>query len=531
MAAPNQAGLSGAVKLVVKTFLDQKHYQLLHDLLSDKWSHCHSLTAAMRLMEAHGVFVPPDQEARLALLPEDKFIDALVMRMPQQSREQFEHFFLQLSLIASTTTRLRSALETGNSGAVEEVLESAENVGILQFILKMAVAQAGQEVKSHVQDHDSWVAVTSDRLGPLLQSQANALISAKALEDAKHQLEAHHSSASDKTKKMLMSIAGNSLEAIKAMSFNSWRELIKEMKIEAEIRLEYAEEIDAAEQKLTDYITKQTGIMRSMINKRAGETTEDLLRSCFQAFVDEVGAKYDALAKEEEMKALNAKMANFSKEQSAKSKAFMARLNSGNKEGLMALCWAAWMGAMAEAVKNKEMEAAVKKSEEKMAEFMKRANEGAKAVLGSISGSTDTGLMSMCWKAWVQFIDELKEALRMEEMIAQGRGRFNTFNGKNKASALSATERKAKADEDSTAIVIFWYWKRETKVELMRRYAKDKNMKKKQQLVGVKGLFKNFANELEAGLKEGTPRVEPGSSPPKKKSGRSRVTDDGSAPA
>eukprot|EP00971_Amphidinium_carterae_P031283 616059-Amphidinium_carterae.1 len=37
-------------------------------------------------------------------------IDTLVMRMPQQSREQFDHFFLQLSLIASTTTRLRSSL-------------------------------------------------------------------------------------------------------------------------------------------------------------------------------------------------------------------------------------------------------------------------------------------------------------------------------------------------------------------------------------------------------------------------------------
>merc|ERR1719487_3097591 len=107
--------------------------------------------------------------SRLAQLPEDRMIDALVMRMPQQSREQFEHFFLQLSLIASTTTRLRSALETGNSDAVEEVLDSAENVGILQFILKMAVAQAGQEVKSHIKDHEDWLAASTDRMAPLLQ--------------------------------------------------------------------------------------------------------------------------------------------------------------------------------------------------------------------------------------------------------------------------------------------------------------------------------------------------------------------------
>jgi len=196
-----ETGLAGAVKLVVKTFLEKKHYQDLHRLLADEWSHCHSLTAAVRLMEAHGVHVSPEEEQRLAQLPEDRMIDALVMRMPEQSREQFEHFFLQLSLIASTTTRLRSALETGDEDGVEEVMDSAENVGILQFILKMAVAQAGQEVKSHLQDHEDWLAVAADRMGPMLQAQANASVVQKALADAREQLGHHQSEASEKNKK------------------------------------------------------------------------------------------------------------------------------------------------------------------------------------------------------------------------------------------------------------------------------------------------------------------------------------------
>merc|ERR1719487_1782766 len=206
--------------------------------------------------------------SRLAQLPEDRMIDALVMRMPQQSREQFEHFFLQLSLIASTTTRLRAALESGNDSAVEEVMDSAENVGILQFILKMAVAQAGQEVKAHQQDHDDWLAVTTDRLAPLLQSQANAAISKKALEEAKQELTHHHTTANEKSKKMLMGIAGNSGKALVAMSFHEWKELIIELKREAEIRKEYEEEINAANQRLQDYVMQQTKIMKNMINKQ-----------------------------------------------------------------------------------------------------------------------------------------------------------------------------------------------------------------------------------------------------------------------
>merc|ERR1719324_2036723 len=150
-------------------------------------------------MEAHGVTISAEEEQRLSQLPEDRMIDALVMRMPQQSREQFEHFFLQLSLIASTTTRLRAALETGDSSAVEEVLDSAENVGVLQFILRMAVAQAGQEVKQHCQDHNDWLAASADRMMPLLQSQANAMISQKALAQASAQLGFHRVEANEKS--------------------------------------------------------------------------------------------------------------------------------------------------------------------------------------------------------------------------------------------------------------------------------------------------------------------------------------------
>merc|ERR1712070_662327 len=97
---------------------------------------------------------------------------------------------------------------------------------------------------------------------------------------------------------------------------------------------------------------------------------------------------------------------------------------------------------------------------------------------------------------------------------------------------MGAMDRSAVAADMSTMIVIFWYWKRETKVQRMKRYAQDKNNKKKQQLIGVKGLFKNFANELEAGLKEGTPRVSAGAAvQSKKRSGRPspKVGDDSAA--
>merc|ERR1711988_2086509 len=125
----------------------------------------------------------------------------------------------------------------------------------------------------------------------------------------------------------------------------------------------------------------------------------------------------------------------------------------------------------------------------------------------------------------------------MEALMAANQAKFGSFGARNKASAGSAMDRAAAATELSTYIVIFCYWKRETRVNRMKRYAQDKNNKKKQQLIGVKGLFKNFANELEAGLKDGTPRPAEGVVQ-KKRSGRpspkvSEVAEDaeGYAPA
>jgi len=501
-----ETGLAGAVKLVVKTFLEQKHYQQLHDLLSEEWSHCHSLTAAVRLMEAHGVHIQPEEESRLAALPEDRMIDSLVYRMPQQSREQFEHFFLQLSLIASTTTRLRSALETGNDAAVEEVMDSAENVGILQFILKMAVAQAGQEVKAHNKDHEDWLAATTDRLTPLLQSQATFASSAKALAEARSQLEDHHSSASEKAKKVMLALAGNSGKALLAMSFHEWREVIVIQKKEAEIRVEYAEEIDAANKRLQDYIDSQTTIMRSMINRRHAGAEQDLISECFGAFVSEWQHKNDQLAKEQELKDLEARMASFSKDQAAKSKKVLGRMNAGTDEGLMHLCFTAWIQFLEEYKKNKDFEDAVKDEEKKLKAFMNKQKDGASTVLSRLNASTDIGLIGMIFMAWKESFLEYKKQLEMEEMLNQNGGKFGSFGSRNKGAAMSANQRAAYAQDVGSMVVIFWYWKIFWQVERMRRFAKEKNNKKKQQLVGVKGLFKNFANELEAGLKEGTPR-------------------------
>merc|ERR1712048_217334 len=99
-------------------------------------------------------------------------------------------------------------------------------------------------------------------------------------------------------------------------------------------------------------------------------------------------------------------MAAFSNEQSANSKKVLGRLNAGTDQGLMTMCFTAWVQFIAEYNKNRAFEDAVKAEEKKIAEFMKKQNEGAKSVLGRMSAATDTGLIQSCFTGWVEVFNE-----------------------------------------------------------------------------------------------------------------------------
>mmetsp|Transcript_16886 Transcript_16886/g.31472 ORF Transcript_16886/g.31472 Transcript_16886/m.31472 type:complete len:514 (+) Transcript_16886:107-1648(+) len=501
-------GLAGAVKLVSRTFLEQRHYRDLFKILSDQWSHCHSLTAAVKLMEGHGVHLTPEEEERLASLSEDRMIDALVMKMPQQSRESFEHFFLQLSLIASTTSRLRGAFETGDAALIEEVLDSAENVGILQFILKMAVAQAGQEATTHQTQHEEWLARVCDKMSKCLQGQSQAMISQKALNHAKAQLGQCRVQASEKTKQFLLTMVAGQETALRNTVFISWVDFIQMMKKENEIRKDYEVEIEAAERRLKEYIEKQVGLTRNIIDKKHGQGLEFLMQECFNALKSEVEtAKYNKMS-EEELAELNKQMEKFSSDQKAKGRSALAGMTANKELACQNVCFQSWVAFLEDYRKNKEIEDAVKAKEKQINDIMKKQKEGSKSVVDRMAQGNANALVQKCLQGWIELFIEQKKSMAMQDKLNSGTGRFNEFSNRNKSSAHSAMDRTAFLQTQSTEIAVFSYWKKYVKVERMIRYARQKNETKKKQLAGVKGLFKNFASELESGLKDVTPRVD-----------------------
>merc|ERR1719152_594834 len=99
--------------------------------------------------------------------------------------------------------------------------------------------------------------------------------------------------------------------------------------------------------------------------------------------------------------------------------------------------------------------------------------------------------------------------LEMKEMMENNQAKMSGFLGRNKHSADSVMQKAAEAQDLQVMLAPFHYWKREAKIEGMRRYGMQKDGKRKEQLNGVKTLFKDFAQELDMGLNAGTPRIDP----------------------
>merc|ERR1719156_174358 len=204
-------------------------------------------------MEQYGVTISPAEEKRLFQLDEGAMIEQLVSKMPQQTKEQFEHFFLQLQLIVSTATRIRTALEEGTPGVIQEALNDADQTGILPYILKMSTVQAGSEVVALKAQHDNWTVETESRMSKLLRGQDDAMQAQKQLAAAQAQLGHFQGSQKDKAYKAMMGVAGKNDRALLDAVITNWHQSIEKMKKENEIRVEYEDRIELAQKRLFDY--------------------------------------------------------------------------------------------------------------------------------------------------------------------------------------------------------------------------------------------------------------------------------------
>jgi len=498
--------LPGVVEYIAGTMLDTKQLSKIHEMCSSGWGSYQSLNAAMKLMEQYGVVISPEEEAKLLQMDEATVIDTLVGRMPQQTKEQFEHFFLQLQLIVSTATRMRMALDEGSPKVIEEALNDADKSGISPYILKMAIVQAGSEVTSLSSQHDIWCKDTEKKLCQMLRGQDDTMHLYKELAAAQQQLFQYSAGHKDKAKKALMAVCGKNDKAFVANVYSEWKGLKEKLKKENEIKAEYAERLEGAQKRLFDYKQSQKGNAKGVLLRQAAAGDGALIADVFAYLCKEPKQRKEDAEAAKKLAEIEAKMAAMAGKNKDNAKAVLMRNLAQGDNQLMDVCLECWKTWLIEYKKDKETEDAVKDAEAKVAAFMKGKSEGAKGIIDRMNSATDSGLVEHVISTWIQFFKDIKKAEEMQRIMDERSAKFSNFSSRNKQGAMSAGQKATAIKEYGLMVHAMLLWTEVTKVERMLRYYQTRVDGKKQQLQGLQSMFRNFANQLESGLKEGTPR-------------------------
>merc|ERR1719191_1876449 len=115
----------------------------------------------------------------------------------------------------------------------------------------------------------------------------------------------------------------------------------------------------------------------------------------------------------------------------------------------------------------------------------------------------NSGLCEHVMSTWCQSFKDDREARKMEALMAENEARFGALNGRQKDNAMGVQNRVNEQMDLNLMLKHFSAWATDTKLERIMRHYNSKMEGKKQQLQSVQHLFKNFATQLDQGLKEG----------------------------
>merc|ERR1711904_204089 len=294
--------------------------------------------------------------------------------------------------------------------------------------------------------------------------------------------------------------AGND-KALCAVVFQSWLTFQLKMKSEKEIRDMFELEIENLDAKLMEYRQASLNNVRNVLMRKAAEGDSALIQQVWKSWTDEVQETKREAGSQGAMAAMEAKLAQASAAQTENTKKVMARMSAGSDNAILKVVLTAWVQFIEDYKKNKDQEDAIKAQEKAMEDFMKQKKDGAKQVLDKMNAATDSGLLEHVMSTWAQQYKDDLDSRKMEALMAENEAKFGALNGRQKDNAKGVMGRVNEQMELNCMLKCFSSWATDTKLERIMRHYNSKMESKKQQLQSVQHLFKNFATQLDQGLK------------------------------
>jgi hypothetical protein len=487
----------------LQQFLDEWHYRVIHSGLAMCKDRTECLNVALQLLEMHGSAKSLSQSEGKPR-DEAQLVDEMVSQMSGEARKSFVHFALQLQLVIAAATRVRHSLDEGNAAEVSRIMEEGD-AGINSTIMRQAIVESAVELGELNQLHSSWGRNMQHRLERLTHCSEEALKAEEELELINGQVDAFQGEQSDKSKRVLASIAGNSDRMVLTMSFKDWAAHYRQYVADKEFHQKFREQLEDSRAKLMAFQMANKSSSAKMMMGQGKAKDQMLLDETLKAWMQYVKEEKIERAQQDELKSVQEAMDRFKAAQSENSMKVMQRMSAGNDAGLKTMCFQAWQKALADMKSENAMAKAVAEQQKALEEHLSKASAEARQVVSRMFGSGDKGLLMMIRQMWNDLYKEEKKEMENDEAMQRANESFSKLSASRKRTIKSVAERTNSWEQEMIMYKIFQDWRTQAKLDRLIGYYGSKMDQKKHQLDAVQSMFKSFANQLETGISS-TPR-------------------------
>lgn len=136
-----------------------------------------------------------------------------------------------------------------------------------------------------------------------------------------------------------------------------------------------------------------------------------------------------------------------------------------------------------------------------MQDRLAKGKDDTKSIITRLQTSNDQGLLFTFFKHWEDHWVEEKHAREMTDILASTNSKLVDFTGRNRGNAKSAMERATSAADSVLLLHVFTQWSLDSRLNQIYGTHHRRLDGKRKQLGKVQTMFREFATQLEEGLK------------------------------
>jgi len=454
------------------------------------------------VLSMQGIPMTPEEIHACTKMEEALAVFEVVSRIPEGLRDSFEHTTMELQIIITAATRIRTTVEKNNEAEILTLMEEESSSAFGQQTVKRAVLQAAQESAKIMRCKETWGKSSVDRIERLSHSAEIAEQTAAKLLVAEASLNEFAPEQTQKAKQAMMGFAAQNDDVTLRATIIAWAGAAQKEAGERRLREKMEKELEEAESELTRFKTMHLQNIRAVMERNARETSEEVLLQALSAWKMSIQDSKAELWNQEKVGMIEMMLAKKTKDKVEKAKQVMSRMLHGQTQNLVATCFQCWLNFLVEYKKDKEFEDSVKAAEQKMMSINQQKKDDAKAVLDKMYNNTSRGLLQTAFTGWLIYITNDQKQKTLDYTLNGGGGRLKSLQATQTICATGVQSRVNLQMDHNLLFRCVNAWQTESKANRIEKHYFSKIDNKRKQLTSVQMLFHSFAQELENGLKD-----------------------------